>query len=164
MTTSNTFCIWFELKTSGYLIGYISLILRSIILLSLTFSLMVTLILSNASIMETVNSQFEYNSSSVLKLRFSFNYIWIILVFIILLIFGVISSMCFIFGIKQKNKKLLLPYIAFDTMLSICALIYWIDMIAYNATNMHLFMASIILGILIISIKILESKFIMNFF
>lgn len=123
-----TCCFWFDIKTGGLIMGYSTLVVRGMILLCLIFSVITSLVLTTSWTTLRLesrpyqSSQNNYISSVAFTQNNSF---YILLPLIGIYAIATITSVCLIFGINRRRVNLILPYLIFDTVLTLNVSALW---------------------------------------
>lgn len=124
-----------DFKTSGFVLGYTTLIVRASILLCLIFSLINVIIYD---FYRKYNDDIERQENNETGRNYYFHpdfmprsMFWILSGIIIFFAFGTVSSVCLILGVKLQYDKLLLPYLMMDTLITVGCVIIWFMSLTY---------------------------------
>lgn len=118
-----TFCFCFDIKKGGKILGYSTLFFRTMMLLCLMLTLVESIFFENMffRISNYQESSTIYGITSMEEGR-----IWITFALAVLFVFGIMSSISFIYGVENRVKIYLLPYIILDVIIVLGVSIFWI--------------------------------------
>lgn len=145
-----TSCIPLNFKTNGLIMGYVTLVLRSMTMLSLIF----------VTIKIIISSAIRYkpdNDSPYLEIRFETeNLRDYLLMFggLLILAIGVASSIGLILGVTRRCSKFIVPYLIYDVILTFIMSVLWLIIVS-NFHQISLCTVTILTG---------EFYFILNLF
>lgn len=105
------------MKTGGFLMGYLTLAIRALILVCLILAMNVSFALIVLS---------DFIPRGLYQIIFVASAMLMPIFFI-----TSTTSLCFIIGVKNRNSKLLLPYLIVDTLEVIIISLIWITITTY---------------------------------